>query len=187
MSSSELFCRQLYGSLSSRRGWIRCSSAFLPGCWSSCQMLTSFGHYKPGADLNWWHKGERLHIPLPKPHIPLLISCAIWPTNNINFLTLAIIILHKNFGMSDGVLLLVIFSFTHLEFQTPFYLPSFRSSFFFFFLFLYFFFSYHPALGSWKKPEAAYCHSTPQLFLLEVWQLCWNLEIASKDHFSSIV
>lgn len=158
MSNSEVFCRQRYGFLSSRRGWIECCSAFLPGCWSSCQMLMSFAHYKPEADVNWWHKGERLHIPLPKPHIPLLVSCAIWLTNNINLLTLAIIILHKNVGMSDGVLLLAIFSFTHLEFQTPFYLPSFDSSFFFFFNF---FFSYHPDLGSWNKPEAAHYHSTP--------------------------
>lgn len=96
MNRSEPFRGQLYGYCCSRRTWIECSSAFLPGYWSSCQMLMSFGHYKPGADLNWWHKGERLHIPLPKPHIPLLISCAIWPTNNINFLTSAIIILHKN-------------------------------------------------------------------------------------------
>lgn len=155
MPNSEVFCWQLYGFLSSRRGWIECSSAFLPGCWSSCHMLTSFGYFKPGTDLNWWHKGERLHI-------PLLISCAIWPTNNINILALAIITLHKNVGMSEGVLLLVIFSFTHLEFQTPFYLPSFDSSFFFFFF--NFFFSYHPDLGSWNKPEPTYCQSTPQLF-----------------------
>lgn len=94
MSSLELPCRHAF--FSSRRTCTECSSAFLSSCWSSCQMLMSFGHCKPGAELNWWHKGERPHIPLPKPHIPLLISCAIWPTNNINFLTLAIIILHKN-------------------------------------------------------------------------------------------